>query len=487
MLFKASTHRISSRKVAFIGALFLVLLSFASYKNSYSFSQWSNFKSTASHASVPDLAPAPAGDSEFLNNDKPAEPAAPPKIEDDNEYSVDWSRHREVFSLSTEDRKYFKIRWETLQSDDSIEAYNVNIIPHPTEHDQWIIAAQRQQHYFDFMSNPQVMTCSANFVDGALVCKDPPTALPIARTPGCEGDGYPGAHDPRIFYGPDIAYLLYGSHSHFSCHGMWIHDLRMMLHQFNTSDSTAELFINPTDIQRPPPYGDVEKNYFIFWDDRKTMHVHQGLAPGRTFTQLALDGSAGPDLAPHVADIDDTCMSKYMPKLGVHELIGEGIKYESIHQSTNSLSVTLCKRSDPTCVPTKDNTFIMFIFHHKTYNNNHAAYYPYVMLFAETSPFAIHAISQKSIWIHGRAALSRASDSAHWRGREDEIPKGHSEMFFFTSLSWKRHGQKYHGFIDDEVFLGFGIEDSRSAGMDVLMGDLLQDLAYCSDDTALRQ
>ena len=40
---------------------------------------------------------------------------------------------------------------------------------------------------------------------------------------------------------------------------------------------------------------------------------------------------------------------------------------------------------------------------------------------------------------------------------------------------------KYHGFLDDVVFLAFGIEDERTAGIDVRAGDLVRGLGMCSD------
>jgi hypothetical protein len=52
-------------------------------------------------------------------------------------------------------------------------------------------------------------------------------------------------------------------------------------------------------------------------------------------------------------------------------------------------------------------------------------------------------------------------------------------MIFTTSISWKQPGKMYHGFLDDEVLIGFGVEDQASAGMDVVMGDLLNDLTTC--------
>ena len=40
---------------------------------------------------------------------------------------------------------------------------------------------------------------------------------------------------------------------------------------------------------------------------------------------------------------------------------------------------------------------------------------------------------------------------------------------------------KYHGFLDDVVFLAFGVEDERTAGIDVRAGDLVRGLGLCSD------
>jgi hypothetical protein len=53
-------------------------------------------------------------------------------------------------------------------------------------------------------------------------------------------------------------------------------------------------------------------------------------------------------------------------------------------------------------------------------------------------------------------------------------------MLYMTSISWKTHGQKYHGFIDDTLFLAFGREDSDAGGIDVTAGDLLAELGTCA-------
>ena len=122
----------------------------------------------------------------------------------------------------------------------------------------------------------------------------------------------------------------------------------------------------------------------------------------------------------------------------------------------------MCKRSDPSCVPTAQNTYVMQIYQHKIGNGfMHARYEPYVLLFQREAPFAMHAISSKPIWIHGR--------------------KDKESMIYVTSINWKAYDSKYHGYLDDELFVNFGIEDSRTASIDVTAGALLMDnLMMCS-------
>jgi hypothetical protein len=221
------------------------------------------------------------------------------------------------------------------------------------------------------------------------------------------------------------------------------------------SVSSQEEFTNGTELQRPPPYSKVEKNWFVFWDMDNQIYAHYDVAPKRVFAKLEANGSAGEDLAPQAAAHDEKCMAKYMPK--------PSPELESVHQATNSLSITMCKRADRSCKPDVSNTFIFIVFQHKSYYNFHAIYEPYVMVFKRTEPFEVYGISRKPIWIHGR----------------EKQGNNQTEMFYVTSMSWKARGQKYHGYLDDVLFLAFGIEDERSGGIDVLAGDLMKGLGMC--------
>lgn len=82
------------------------------------------------------------------------------------------------------------------------------------------------------------------------------------------------------------------------------------------------------------------------------------------------------------------------------------------------------------------------------------------MMFEQATPFYLHAISKKPLWIGGRRLPHAVNLPAH-------------EMLYVTSISWKDRNQRYHGYMDDTLFIAFGIEDERAGVIDVVAGDLL--------------
>jgi hypothetical protein len=54
-------------------------------------------------------------------------------------------------------------------------------------------------------------------------------------------------------------------------------------------------------------------------------------------------------------------------------------------------------------------------------------------------------------------------------------------MIYVTSMNWKEQERNYVGYLDNVLMLGFGIEDERSAVMDVRASDLLKDLGLCDE------
>jgi hypothetical protein len=378
--------------------------------------------------------------------------------------------HVQVFSSSTKDGKYFGIDLG------SRKANNPNIIPHPSLEDTWIVVAVQSPSEIKNSMWFAELVCNAVFQQDTLVCIDPPLLLPIAATPAekCPGelDFFKfaiGPHDARVFFGPNSPYAVWGSNSRFTCFGQYMQDFRMLT-DWGFEPFIEGKFREPTELQRPEPWSPVEKNWFVFWDNEGQMYAHYDISPKRVFAELHLDGSVGPDLASNAADVDEQCMGMFMPAIGP--------SLESLHQSTNSLSLTMCRRADPACRANEDNTFIFTIIQHKTYYSFHSVYEPYVMLFKQNAPFHLHAIGRKPIWIHGRGLPGESLP----RPLPDEVAKAwnQTEMFYVTSMSWKTHGMKYHGYLDDPLFLAFGIEDKVAGGIDIEAGDLMVDLGFCS-------
>jgi hypothetical protein len=68
--------------------------------------------------------------------------------------------YREIFSLSTADRKFIPI------FTGGVNIYNPNIMPHPTDHDLWIIVAQHEQRSEEHQV--EQLTCDGGIMNGVV-------------------------------------------------------------------------------------------------------------------------------------------------------------------------------------------------------------------------------------------------------------------------------------------------------------------------------
>jgi hypothetical protein len=367
------------------------------------------------------------------------------------------SSHHVLYSLSSPDKRFFRVKFGQYS------AINPNIIPRPGIEDEYIIVAQKNQT-FDLSPFFYEVACVAKFTaSGDLDCIHLPHTLPIAATYGAacpEGIKFMhynvGPHDARVFWGPEKPFAIWQSNSRHTCISQYMQDFRLLF-DWGPNDWDPADFFTATEILRPVYDSPIEKNWFVFWDKDNQLYAHYDIFPNRSFAKVALDGTVGWDLAPQVADSDKACLAKSLPAFELTEP-----DTDSIHQATNSLSVTMCNRADPDCKPTDSNTFLFTVFHHKLYINSHSYYEPYVMMFQNTAPFAIQSISSKPLWINGR-----------------RMQEPHAEMFFVVAMSWKGANQTYHGYLDDEMFLSIGIEDQNTAGIDVLASELLYGMRDC--------
>lgn len=389
----------------------------------------------------------------------------PGSIED----AADGSQHVVVSSKMTPDGKWFPIDFGDYGS------YNPNLIPHPDDDETWYMIAQGLQPELG-KSGPRPvysieLVCEAEYVNRTMQCKRSPISVPIASTASdhCVDtlsafNYFIGPNDPRVFFGPDRPYITYGSASQYTCLGQWIHDLRRLV-RWNTIDALdkTQRFFWPTELQRPPPYGTIEKNWFAFWDANGEMYLHYDMLPHRSFARVSADGSTiTEDLAPQAAAHDGQCMEQFMPTLKEHE---------HVHQATNSLAIIMCHRSDHSC-DVEQQTYIFTVFHHKTVPGGHNLYEPYLMIFKNKAPFEIHAISSKPFWINGRGKPGES-----WA--EGPEPQNTSQMMYITSVNWKQRGLNYTGYLDDEIMIAFGIEDKHAGGIDVTAEQLFKELHLC--------
>jgi hypothetical protein len=382
--------------------------------------------------------------------------------------------HNEVSSVSRKDGQYWPIDFLGLG------IINPNLLPHPNKTDVWIVVAQRMDPpgtVFGGQWSVEI-TCEAKLRGNALTCIEKPEILPVSTTPRghCVGDisilnMNVGPHDARVFYGPESPFIVFGSNSQFTCFGQWIQDFRPLINwPYLLWVATAESeFLMAKELQRPH-FGPVEKNWFVFWDAAGDMYIHHDIAPKRSFVKMEKNGTISEDLAPLVASDDEKCMAAYMPVPG---------NDEDLHQATNSLSIVLCRRGDTEC-DAGANTYIMHIYQHKLWHGFHGVYEPYVVLMHRTAPFGIYGLTKKPFWIRGRGGPGRGKIPKFYNA-EMRKTWDQSEMVYVTSMNWKEQGRNYVGYLDDILMLGFGIEDQRSAMMDITAGSLLKDLGLCSE------
>jgi hypothetical protein len=364
-----------------------------------------------------------------------------------------------------------------------------------------------------------------------------------------------GGHDPRVFYGVDAPYITYGSLSNYDdtvCLGQWIQDFRVLVEWGPFIGPWIDYGIGQ-EIARPPRTNVIEKNYFVFWDPEGQMYAHYDFTPHRSFARIidAHGSVGGLDLGniEHLKDesltqknnLTSSDVEKYISsaesdaKCWARWLDGAPLHISShVHQATNSLSVTLCSPEDPSrkeengveqCDVTDENTFIMHIFHAKTFddkvNNGQQLYEAYVVLMKRSAPFGIHAIGRVPLRFvepnkeekkeeEKRSAQSSGDSINNNNGNDYKSRRNHPrqmfssekqgkrtallrrdddskeskkektrELLYVTSMNWKLKDKNYHGFGDDVIFVGFGRDDKYNSMVDVTARELVGDMMVC--------
>lgn len=164
----------------------------------------------------------------------------------------------------------------------------------------------------------------------------------------------------------------------------------------------------------------------------------------------------GLDFVFKVVSYDKKCMVCYMFKLV--------FEFEFIYQVINLFKVMFCQWFDENCKFDDFNMFIMMIIQYKMYYSWYSEYELYVVFFYQCVFFEMYVMFKKLIWIYGWGC------DEGWR---------RIDMFYVMFMVWKEYGNKYYVYLDDVVFLVFGVEDKGVGGVDVCVGELLKGLGCC--------
>jgi len=245
-----------------------------------------------------------------------------------------------------------------------------------------------------------------------------------------------------------------------------------------------------TELTRNPPEtrGPIEKNW-MFFSNRQASYIHYDIAPGeRTFAKLLGSGLTTVNLTDPM-------------ELSCINAVANQKKVGSWHQSTNSLRLILCERSDTSCEPNAENTVFFSMIHHKIKGHYGLPirYERYFIVWSAIPPFSMLGISQHAMLMANETATGW-SEEENWADDEDNrrrLAKGQEGKPMFATFTytvsiayaWGRKDDssrdKNVGYLDDEVVVGVGIDDGAQMYARVKARDLLQCLRACPGRAAM--
>ncbi|KAL9101200.1 MAG: hypothetical protein Q9163_003518 [Psora crenata] len=347
---------------------------------------------------------------------------------------------------------------------------------------------------------------------GGMRCAHAPVMLSVPPTPAenCEGKYKTSRYacfglwiiDLRTLY-PPLVNLLSSSPSHFSLGG-----------PLKSYPTLTEITRNPADTRAP-----IEKNWMLFFPPSGEAYVHYDLPPidgaqrGRTFAKLLGNGLTTPNLTD---PLELPCLHQ-LAEQDEPDKTKHGGRW---HQASNALRLVLCNRSDPTCKVRAENTVFFAVIHRKFPNvlELPLRYERFFMVWSATRPYGMVGVSKFPILMANETAHGW-SESQNW----DDDPgnavtvaatkkssptnltepyggKGYWAYFTYTvsiSYTWGREprvGSKgdesedmHFGYLDDEVILGIGVDDSGQVFSKVKAGTLVECLRACPGRTERRR
>ncbi|KAF5656755.1 hypothetical protein FHETE_10804 [Fusarium heterosporum] len=304
-------------------------------------------------------------------------------------------------------------------------------------------------------------------------------------------DKYIGPEDMKLFWSRTGEPLLIFTHQvddEIMCQGQFLLDVRAAVPEFEEAlgyEASSLLppvrFQSPTRLHREAlpgqemhPRYQREKNWALaqspFASDSELLVM---VEPGQLFRYTSSDTAV--ESVVNTKDQQSAVEAPYplgaqnlepwhsRERTCIHDVM---LDNKHVHQSTPMLSVTLCNRG--TCEPDEENTVMVGMVQRRldpplspvTWYDRRIAVYE------ATAPYRMISVSKKLTY-HGE------SDGRYvWTG----------SMSYYTNQTV--FPPSNHGFLNDEVWLGFGIKDSAAGWLDIRARDLVADHYLCQGASA---
>lgn len=302
-------------------------------------------------------------------------------------------------------------------------------------------------------------------------------------------DKYIGPEDMKLFWtraGAPLLIFTYQVDDPNLCQGMFLIDARAAVpeleHALGSEAKTMPPieFNEPVGLRRQPPEG--EESHSRYQREKNWALTQSPLAkdvdellfmvePGQLFRWIseeepvedvgAEQESAVEAPFPHDVKTEDTWHSKL--KTCMHDVM---LSDNHVHQSTPMLSVTLCNRGE--CKPSANNT-VMVGMVQRRYDrpgNPFTWYDRHIAVYEAVAPYKMMSVS-KSLAYYGEG------NKYIWTG----------SMVYVHKKDIKYARDRSHGYLDDEIWLSFGIGDSRPGWLDIEARELIADHHVCQGAT----
>lgn len=298
-------------------------------------------------------------------------------------------------------------------------------------------------------------------------------------------DKYIGPEDMKLFWTREGAPLLiftYQVDEDNLCQGMFLVDARSAIPELikafgkEHNNMPPIRFEEPILLHRQPPDGEEdsaryqrEKN----WAFTQSLFSHDAdelmfmVEPGRLFrwksdNEPVEDVGSNPESAvtePYPPDLksgEETWHSA--EQTCVHDVM---LSNNHVHQSTPMLSITLCNRGE--CEPSANNTVMVGMLQRR-YDRpavSNTWYDRHIAVYSSDAPYNMISVSKTLIY-YGEG------NKYIWTGSMVYIKKDDRYSY-----------DRSHGFLDDEIWLSFGIGDSAPGWIDVEARDLVAGHYFC--------